>query len=281
MDDWQDLVERIQQPEGRGHDPLRRQVRRVRGLLQEHQRGALPRRVPPPAEGQAEVRRGRGARTAGRAASCSTTPSASWSRPGFGDRGSRGMMAAAEFARTRKIPYFGICYGFQWAVVEFARNVAGLDGRRLDRGRRRHAAQGHLQAARPARRRRHGRHDAARQLRLPAGARLARLPALRRGDHPRAPPPSLRVQLPLREDADRHRPAHRRPVARRQVRRDRRAAGPPVVRGRAVPPRVQVEAAAAASAVRRLRRGGLQAARWRSQGVATNVTAIGDRRASG
>ena len=48
--------------------------------------------------------------------------------PGFGDRGSRGMMAAAEFARTRRIPYFGICYGFQWAVVEFARNVAGLTG---------------------------------------------------------------------------------------------------------------------------------------------------------
>ncbi len=48
--------------------------------------------------------------------------------PGFGDRGSRGMMAAAEFARSRKIPYFGICYGFQWAVVEFARNVAGLEG---------------------------------------------------------------------------------------------------------------------------------------------------------
>jgi CTP synthase len=48
--------------------------------------------------------------------------------PGFGDRGSRGMMAAAEYARTRRIPYFGICYGFQWAVVEFARNVAGLAG---------------------------------------------------------------------------------------------------------------------------------------------------------
>ena len=46
--------------------------------------------------------------------------------PGFGDRGSRGMMAAAQFARTRGIPYFGICYGFQWAVVEFARHVAGL-----------------------------------------------------------------------------------------------------------------------------------------------------------
>ncbi len=47
--------------------------------------------------------------------------------PGFGERGSRGMMAAAEFARRNRVPYFGICYGFQWAVVEFARNVAGLD----------------------------------------------------------------------------------------------------------------------------------------------------------
>jgi CTP synthase len=46
--------------------------------------------------------------------------------PGFGDRGSRGMMAAAEYARTRKIPYFGICYGFQWAVVEYARSMCGL-----------------------------------------------------------------------------------------------------------------------------------------------------------
>jgi CTP synthase len=48
--------------------------------------------------------------------------------PGFGDRGSRGMMEAASYARVNKIPYLGICYGFQWAVVEFARNVAGLAG---------------------------------------------------------------------------------------------------------------------------------------------------------
>ena len=46
--------------------------------------------------------------------------------PGFGGRGSRGMMAAAQYARTQKVPYFGICYGFQWAVVEYARNVADL-----------------------------------------------------------------------------------------------------------------------------------------------------------
>jgi CTP synthase len=45
---------------------------------------------------------------------------------GFGNRGTRGMMIAARHARTHGVPYFGICYGFQWATVEFARNVAGL-----------------------------------------------------------------------------------------------------------------------------------------------------------
>jgi CTP synthase len=47
---------------------------------------------------------------------------------GFGSRGTRGMMKAAEYARERGIPYFGICYGFQWATVEFARHVCSLDG---------------------------------------------------------------------------------------------------------------------------------------------------------
>jgi len=46
---------------------------------------------------------------------------------GFGNRGTRGMMMAAKYARTHGVPYFGICYGFQWATVEYARNVAGLD----------------------------------------------------------------------------------------------------------------------------------------------------------
>ena len=45
---------------------------------------------------------------------------------GFGDRGTRGMMRAAEIARERSIPYFGICYGFQWAAVEYARHVCGM-----------------------------------------------------------------------------------------------------------------------------------------------------------
>jgi CTP synthase len=47
---------------------------------------------------------------------------------GFGSRGTRGMMKAAEYARTHNVPFFGICYGFQWATVEFARNVCALDG---------------------------------------------------------------------------------------------------------------------------------------------------------
>jgi CTP synthase len=45
---------------------------------------------------------------------------------GFGPRGTEGMAAAAGWARKRRVPYFGICYGFQWAVVEYARDVAGL-----------------------------------------------------------------------------------------------------------------------------------------------------------
>ncbi|MBR6403043.1 MAG: CTP synthase [Eubacterium sp.] len=45
---------------------------------------------------------------------------------GFGDRGIEGMILSAEYARKNKIPYFGICLGMQIAVIEYARNVAGL-----------------------------------------------------------------------------------------------------------------------------------------------------------
>ncbi len=47
---------------------------------------------------------------------------------GFGGRGIEGKIAAARFARERRIPYLGICLGMQVAVAEFARNVAGMDG---------------------------------------------------------------------------------------------------------------------------------------------------------
>ena len=47
---------------------------------------------------------------------------------GFGDRGFEGKVQAVRHAREQGIPYFGICYGMQAAVVDFARNVAGLVG---------------------------------------------------------------------------------------------------------------------------------------------------------
>jgi len=45
---------------------------------------------------------------------------------GFGERGAEGKIQAAKFARERNVPYFGICFGMQMAVVEAARNLAGL-----------------------------------------------------------------------------------------------------------------------------------------------------------
>ena len=45
---------------------------------------------------------------------------------GFGDRGIEGMILAAQYARENNVPYFGICLGMQIAVIEYARNVAGI-----------------------------------------------------------------------------------------------------------------------------------------------------------
>ena len=143
---------------------------------------------------------------------------------GFGDRGTRGMMKAAQIARERRIPYFGICYGFQWATVEYARNVAGLAD----------ADSTECAPDTPTKviyklRDLLGVDDLGGTMRLGSYAcelapgSLAQR-RLRRERHPRAASPPLRVQLPVRADARRARPAHLRPVARRQVRRDRGAA---------------------------------------------------------
>jgi CTP synthase len=47
--------------------------------------------------------------------------------PGFGERGIEGKIRSIQFVRTRKIPFLGICLGLQCAVIEFARNMCGLD----------------------------------------------------------------------------------------------------------------------------------------------------------
>ena len=175
---------------------------------------------------------------------------------GFGSRGTRGMMKAAEYAREHSIPFFGICYGFQWATVEFARNVCGLEG----------ADSTEVDENAP--------HKVIYKLRdllgvdeLGGTMRLGRYAC-------ELAPGSLAERIygtSLVHERHRHRfefnclyePAltetrHARvgPIARRQVRRDRGAAVASLVRRRAVPPRVPVAAAAAASAVRQLRRGG-------------------------
>jgi CTP synthase len=46
---------------------------------------------------------------------------------GFGQRGAEGKIRAAQFARERNVPYFGICFGMQMAVIEAARNLAGIE----------------------------------------------------------------------------------------------------------------------------------------------------------
>ncbi len=46
---------------------------------------------------------------------------------GFGQRGSEGKIAAVQYARENRVPFFGICLGMQMAVVEFARNVCGIE----------------------------------------------------------------------------------------------------------------------------------------------------------
>jgi CTP synthase len=47
---------------------------------------------------------------------------------GFGERGTEGKMSAVKFARERNVPFFGICYGLHMAVIETARDLAGLEG---------------------------------------------------------------------------------------------------------------------------------------------------------
>jgi CTP synthase len=49
---------------------------------------------------------------------------------GFGVRGTEGMLLAIKYAREQKVPFLGICLGFQLAVIEWARNVLGISGRR-------------------------------------------------------------------------------------------------------------------------------------------------------
>ena len=88
---------------------------------------------------------------------------------GFGKRGIDGMLNAIKFARERKVPYFGICLGMQTLVIEYARNVCGLEAADSTEFNLGHAAPRDFQTARTEGNRRVGRHHAAGKLGLPAG----------------------------------------------------------------------------------------------------------------
>ena len=172
---------------------------------------------------------------------------------GFGIRGVEGKVEAIRFARERRVPYLGICLGLQTAVIEIARNLAGLEGANSSEFEADTALPGDRPAARPAPDRRQGRHHAPRPRPVPPAQGVAGRAGLRGRAGVRAAPAPLRGQQPVPAPAGGRRAGLLRDLARRPPGRDDRAARPPVVRGRPVPPRVPLPPDPAAPAVPRLR----------------------------
>ena len=123
------------QPRRRGHHRHRRQVHGAQGRLQVADRGADPRRHRQPREGQARLDRERDLRARGPGAVSSRTCTASWCPAASASAARRARSSAARFARERKVPYFGICFGMQMAVIEAARDPRRHRERQLDRVR--------------------------------------------------------------------------------------------------------------------------------------------------
>jgi CTP synthase len=97
---------------------------------------------------------------------------------GFGQRGAEGKIKAAQFARERDVPYFGICFGMQMAVIEAARNLAGIeDANSTEFGKTSEPVVG---AGETRGERRSRRHDAARRLSGSARSRIEGRGNLRR-----------------------------------------------------------------------------------------------------
>ena len=116
-----------QAPQGPGGDRHRRQVRRSAGILQEPARGPGARRPGQRGPGGPDLYRLRRVEREGAEGLLGhlhgiLVPG------GFGVRGVEGKIQAIRYAREHRIPYFGICFGMQLAVIEFARHLAGIAG---------------------------------------------------------------------------------------------------------------------------------------------------------
>ena len=141
---------------------------------------------------------------------------------GFGKRGIDGMLNAIKFARESKVPYFGICLGMQTLVIEYARNVCGLEG----------ADSTEFNPGTPHRvifklRELKGIDELGGTMRLGSWAcTLAegsvRAPGLRRARDQRTPSPPLRIQSRIRGAPEGRGPEDHRRDARQHVRRDLR-----------------------------------------------------------
>ncbi len=126
--EWNALVERIDAATDPVVDRHRREVREPPRRLPVGDRGPSPRGVPPRRAGGHHVGRPR-------TSSTRPTPPPSWRAidgivvpGGFGWRGIEGKLEAIHYARESGVPFLGLCLGLQCAVIEYARNVCGLEG---------------------------------------------------------------------------------------------------------------------------------------------------------
>ncbi len=189
---------------------------------------------------------------------------------GFGKRGIPGMLKGIEYARTRKVPYFGICLGMQCAVIEYARNVCGLEG----------ADSSEFDPSTPHRviyklRELRGIDELGGTMRL--GAWTARLKpgsfahqAYGTAGDFRAPPPPLRIQPRVRRDSGGERIGIDRDDSRRHLCGDRGNPRPSLVPGLPVSSGIQVPAPGAPPTFHGVRQCGLsvstQAAEFEARG---------------
>ena len=185
---------------------------------------------------------------------------------GFGMRGIPGKIEAAGYARRNDIPFLGLCLGLHCAVIEFARDVCGLENANSSEFDPATPHAGHRPDGRAEGRRRHGRNHAPRRVPGEVAARERRARDLRRRGRVRTAPPPLRVEQPLPPDVHRPRPRVVGGIARRSPRRVHRTAqvAAPVLRRDAGAPGVQEPPEPAASAVRRVRDLGVGARRGSS-----------------
>ena len=183
---------------------------------------------------------------------------------GFGQRGAEGKVRAARFAREHDVPYFGICFGMQMAVIEAARNLCGIEeANSTEFGATSEPVVGLMTEWMKGNelQKRGISGDLGGTMRLGAYPALLQRGSPRRrhlsgaGDF-RAPPPPLRGQHRLQGSPGAARDALLRHVARRAAAGDHRVRRPSLVHRRPVPPRAQIAAVRAASAVLLLHRGG-------------------------